>query len=246
MTRLAYWQGVAFAAVITMQPVSAQEMSNVYMLDGGAFTNALMANSLVQRMDWAMAAAGQSAPARKVPEPRSISPRLASLSFRPVVAIDTPHDMARAYPPAKRAEAEALFRQLLATFAQVERKFGQPRRDLPTAVALFVTTSHEAATGTDVPESYGPPLIRQLRANLTGDPAIAGASDADKQRLYEQLAIIGMMTGGTTLALKERPDPVIAARLKVAGAGYLQQFLKIAPSRIRFTPTGITISASRR
>jgi hypothetical protein len=238
---------IAFAAVaaFVLTPASkAQEMTNVYMLDGGAFTNALMANSLAERVERAVGTVKErqtpSSTARSKPAQTSTKP--GSLSFRASAGFDTPREMAAGYPADKRAEAEALFRKLLIMFADVEKQFGQPKRDLPTALALFIVTSHEAATGQKMPKSYGIPLVQQLRNALAADPAMVSASDGNKQRLYEQLAIIGMMTGGTMLALKETPNRDIAAKLKTAGNGYFRQVLKLDPARIDFTNQGMRLS----
>lgn len=230
---------------LTAWPARGQDISNVYMLDGGAFTNALMANSLVERMDWAMVAARQSKVSDSIARPRATVSQPAALAFRPVANIETPRVMASRYPAAKRAEAEAVFRDLLSRFGSLESQYGQPSHDLATAAALFIGSSHEAATGIEFPDGYSLPLIRQLRMSLSADPAIVGASDADKQRLYEQFAIIGMMTGGTTLALKQHPDSVIGAKLKAAGNSYLHQFLKLDPARIRFSERGMILTGSR-
>ncbi|MGL5838296.1 MAG: DUF6683 family protein [Sphingorhabdus sp.] len=216
-------------------------MTNVYLMDGGAFTNALMANTLVDRMELVMKAADSDSSAQ--PPAKAAPPKTARLSFRPVAGIDTPRELAAAYPSAKRAEAEALFRDLLSRFGQVERQFGQPRRDLPTAVALFISTSHEAATGIEIPPSYGNSLIAQLRTALAVDPAVASASDADKQRLYEQFAIIGMMTGGTMLALKAKPDRQISDKVKATGDDYFRQVLKLDPAQVRFTDEGMQLAS---
>jgi hypothetical protein len=241
---------VAIAGAFNTQPAPAQEMTNVYLLDGGAFTNALMANSLVDRMEWATAASRSDDQARAGPERKSPSGRPAATkptapTFSPQPGIDTAHAMASAYPTPKRAEAEATFRKLLVMFGQIERQYGQPRHDLATAAALFIGSSHEAATGREFRDSYSLPLIRQMQAAFSDDPAIAGATNAEKQKLYEQFAIIGMMVGGTTLALKNQPNAAISARLKAAGNTYLRQFLKLDPARLSFTPNGMTLAAAR-
>jgi hypothetical protein len=121
---------------LTALPARGQDISNVYMLDGGAFTNALMANSLVERMDWAMVAARQSKVSDSIARPRATVPQPAALAFRPVANIDTPRVMASRYPAAKRAEAEAVFRELLSRLGGLERQYGQPSHDLATAATL--------------------------------------------------------------------------------------------------------------
>lgn len=237
---------IVFAAMaaVALAPASrAQEMSNAYFLDGGAFTNALMANSLADRVERAVETIkkDQSQDPAARAKPVATPSRPGSLTFRVSTVFDTPREMAAGYPVDKRAEAEALFRKLLIMFADVERQFGQPPRDLPTALALFIVTSHEAATGQEMPESYGIPLVRQLRDALAADPAMLNASEASKQRLYEQLAIIGMMTGGTMLAVKETPNRDNAAKLKTAGNSYLRQVMKLDPARIEFTNQGMRL-----
>lgn len=223
------------AALLLAGPARAQDgMVNAYLMDGGAFTNALMANSLAAR--------SRAAVARAPSASTSTSPanKPGSLRFTPSQPGAAADELARTYPAQRRAEAAKTFRLLLARFHEVERLFGQPANDLPTALAFFIATSYEASTGTVLPPDRGRPLIAQLRRTMAADPAFAVAPTAEKQRLYEQLAIVGAMTSALTLGLQDRPDPALAARLKTAGDGYLSA-LDLDASRMRFTDQGLQL-----
>jgi hypothetical protein len=63
--------------------------------------------------------------------------------------------------------------------------------------------------------------------------------------MVEQFATIGMLTAGTQLALQERPNEEIAAKLSAASAGYLRLFLKTDPARVRFSERGIVFQPSK-
>jgi hypothetical protein len=117
--------------------------------------------------------------------------------------------------------------------------FGQPRNDLPTALALYVATSYEAVTGVEVTPDQARPLIAQMRSLLQDGTGIAGASDAEKQKLYEMFAISGMFSATAALELRQKPDAAASGRLKATGRANLAR-LGLDPDRMRFGAQGLS------
>lgn len=149
--------------------------------------------------------------------------------------------LARQYPAAARAEAERVFRELLAGYGQIERRFGVPSRDLAGSVAAFLAGSYMAYRNVDFPDENFKPLVAQMRGAIGSKPEIAKASNAEKQEFYEQMAIMGMFMASTQRALKQRPDPQIAANMRQAAKGYLEQFLNTDADRVQITAQGLVL-----
>lgn len=149
--------------------------------------------------------------------------------------------LAANYPPAQRAEAENTFNTLLQGYGKIEQQFGVPRHDLAGAVAAFFAGSVMAYNNADFPDQHFQPLVTQMRSMLAGNPGFAQASDAERQQMYEQMAIVGMFMATTQMALKQRPDAAMAARLRAVGQGYLEKFLQTDAARVRITAQGLQI-----
>jgi hypothetical protein len=228
------------AALLAAAPAQAQDMVNVYLMDGGAFNNALNADTIVSRTK-ALLGDRLERPSRRPapPAPRTAPASAKALQFTPSPGATAIPAMAAAYPAAKRSEVTSVLQQLLGKFGQIEQMFGQPRHDLPTALALYVATSYEAVTGVEVTPQQARPLIAQMRGILQDAPGIAGASDAEKQKLYELFAVTGMFTATAALELKRKPDPVAGDRLKTSGRANLAQ-LGLDPDRMRFGENGLS------
>ena len=241
---------------------------NAFMMDGGAFSNMMMQPQiydglrrnmeLARGKDW-----GKESPARRLAsgfasgdfDPQGMdrgrsnasgtsAPRQSTI-VKPVSASRMPAMLAQAYPEAARSQAERSFKQLLAGYHQIEQRFGVPRYDVAGAVAALLVGSWMAYHQSDFPDEHFAPLVQQMRGIISRNPDFAAADAQQKQEMYEQLAILGMMTATTQLALKQNPDAPNAERaqanLSKAGKGYLEEFLKTDASRVQFTARGLEL-----
>jgi hypothetical protein len=152
-----------------------------------------------------------------------------------------PAKIAANYPSHSRPEAERVFRELLAKYPQLMRQLGVPANDMGSAVAAFLAGSYMAYKGIDLPDEHFKPLANQMRQMIGGNPDFAKASDAEKQEMHEQMAILGTFMAVTQTALKEKPNPQIAANLKQAAKGYLEEFLKTDAERVQITAQGLVL-----
>jgi hypothetical protein len=66
-------------------------------------------------------------------------------------------------------------------------------------------------------------------------------STAARQEMYEQMAILGMFMANAQMALRQRPDSQIEARVRAAGKAYLEQFLKTDADRVQITAQGLVL-----
>lgn len=264
MRRLA--AGLLVTGLLTGPGAWAQ---NAFMMDGGAFSNAMMQPQiydglrrnmeLARGKDW-----GKEPPARRLAsgfasgdfDPQGMdrgrsnassgtSASRTSTIVKPVSASRMPAMLAQAYPEAARPQAERSFKQLLSGYQQIERQFNIPRYDAAGAVAALLAGSWMAYRNADFPDENFAPLVRQMRGIISRNPDFAAADAQQKQELYEQLAILGMLTATTQMALKENPDAPnadrIQARLREAGKGYLEEFLKTDASRVQLTARGMEL-----
>jgi hypothetical protein len=228
------------AGLLAAAPVRAQDIVNVYLMDGGAFNNALNASTIVSRTRALLGNKAERAPTQPTRQaPRAVPAPASALQFISTPRATAIPAMAAAYPAARRDEVSAVFRQLLGKFGGIEQMFGQPRNDLPTALALYVATSYEAVTGVEVKPDQARPLIAQMRTLLQSGTGIASAPDAEKQKLYEMFAVTGMFLATAGLELKQKPDPVAGARLKASGRANLAR-LGLDPDRMRFGAQGLS------
>lgn len=203
---------------------------------GAPASNFLSSSRLVQQVGTGAVQAAQSAQDAGAAAPGIIVNRS---------GISTaPKKLAAAYPEKGRAEAERVFASLLALYPKVEQKFGIPANDLAAAVALFLVSSVEAYRGVSVEPEQFKALAAQLRAAMNANPDIAKTRDAEKQEMYEQTAIIGMFLQGIQEALKQTPNPQVAANMKVAAKNYLEQFLKTDPDQVAITARGLAIQGA--
>lgn len=164
------------------------------------------------------------------------------LNFPATAKPIVPRKLAAGYPAAQRAQAEALFMQTLEGYHRIESKFGLRRNDMAGAVAAFIAGNYVAYHDEPFPDANFGTLVRQMRDRMAGVEALRKASDAERQEMYEQLAILGTYMALTREALQKSPDPNLKAGMKRSARTYLEQFLRIDPDRMRIGPEGLTVS----
>lgn len=154
---------------------------------------------------------------------------------------DTPRRMAAQYPPAAREQTAQLFGQLLIGWRELAATLQVPADDVGAATAALIAGSWMAYRDRDLPDAQFVALVAQMRAALAANRDFQRL-DADERRvLHEQLAIIGVQLALTREALKARPDERLAAGLRRAGAGYLQQLLRTDPARVDLGAAGMVM-----
>jgi hypothetical protein len=168
---------------------------------------------------------------------KGLSPRPAS--FAAVTGVSPASALASSYPPAQRARVEELFKELLSGYHKIESQFGIPRNDVGGAVAAFLAGSYMAYRDVDLPDQNFLALVNQMRLVLASNGEFARTSDAEKQELYEQMAILGTYMALTRDALKQRPDARVARNMQRAAKRYLEQLLKTDADRVQLTASGL-------
>mgnify|MGYP001809835289 CR=1 FL=1 len=178
--------------------------------------------------------AGRKAPAAGPPREATVVP----VAGPP----QAPGLLARAYPAARRGEAERLFADLLQRYRTIEQRFDIPHRDLAGALAAFIAGNHMAFHGAPFPDAHFKPLVAQMRRLLAAQPGLARAPAAERQQAWEQLAILGMFMAGAQIAQQRQPDAQQAVRLREAGGANLQRLLAVAPDQVLIGPQGLALA----
>ena len=234
--------GLGLAAGLLVWQVARADTP--FLMDGGTFANQMAIPSMMGRLEKSHKtifgetveqSLGRSSGGAK----RGLSAR--PVSFAPVAGVAPARALASAYPPDQRARVEGLFKELLSGYHKLESQFGIPRNDVGGAVAAFLVGSYVAYRDVDVPDQNFLRLVNQMRQVLASNADFARASDAEKQDIYEQMAILGTYMALTRMALKQQPDAQVERNLQRAAKGYLEQFLKTDADRVQLTESGLVL-----
>lgn len=225
----------------------AASAQSAFSIDPGVFANAMAVPPMVERLERShrIVFGDRSALPNGAERPPARPPKTAAAAATTVVARDPQRSvipvLAEAYPAASRPLAQRLFKELLGGYAQIEQQFGVPHGDVAGAVAAFLTGSYAAYRGTPVPDEHFRPLVAQMRTALAGNPRFLAASAAEKQQMYEHLAIVGMFMATTYLALQQQPNETTSARMREAAKTQLEGFLGTHADRLTLGPQGLAI-----
>lgn len=156
--------------------------------------------------------------------------------------------LAASYPLEHRAQVERVFSDLLQRFGDIERQFGSPKNDLPTAVAGLIAASYMVYHDSEFPERQFKPLIEQLRAIIASSDQLVAASLSDRRAMYEEMAILAMfMAGAQREAGKgdtNASPSAIKTKMKIAAKSYLEQLLGVDAKDVQMTSDGLKLRRS--
>ena len=227
---------IAFFSTLTMvASVPAQMLSPDYGTFGAPMSNFLSSSYLTQQVM-------NDALFKRNIGSGVAGAKPAALTFNDASRPPTmPRKLAEAYPAAKRGEVERVFNAVLMDlYPKLVQFYGLPHNDLAGAVATFIAGSYQAYRN-NIEDEMFKTLPNQIRGALAANANIAGAPDAAKQEMYEQMAILGMFMLGVQEALKKTPDAQISANMKKAGEDYLRTFLGVDPRFVHITNAGMTL-----
>ncbi|MDO5087724.1 MAG: hypothetical protein Q4D74_08985 [Comamonadaceae bacterium] len=146
------------------------------------------------------------------------------------------------YPAAMQADARAQYLGLFNAYPQVAQQLGVPVDDVATGLASFLVGAYMAYHNATFEDRHVKAIANQLRQAMTGDAMFARMSDADKQKTYDQLVMLGMMMAVTQSHLQKQPDPRIESDLKEVGKQFLEGMFKVSADRVRLSGAGLQIN----
>lgn len=161
----------------------------------------------------------------------------------PVARSTAPDTLAASYPEDKRADARALFAQLLEGYDPLMRQLPAEPDDYATAAAVFVAGSYSAFHGQDFDDAAFAPLVRDLRDLLSESDVFGNAPIAEKQAAFDQFAILGIMSALTQTSVQQMPPGAERDRLRqnmrAAGETYLEETFGVPAARIVIDRDGL-------
>jgi hypothetical protein len=237
MNRVARRIVLLLASVGACSLAAAQGFAPEWAFHGAPEATMLHSSYVMQQIANGTLLRGTKSIAKGTSSTRTALPLTFDASDKPVV----PARLARAYPPDARARVEKVFNDTLATYHGLESQFGLRRNDLGGALAAFVAGNYAAYRNEPFPDGLFKPLVRQMQDMLQASGTLDKIGAAQKQELYENLAILGTYMLMTREALQKSPDAKIAANMKVAARSYLQQALKLDADHIRLTDRGLVV-----
>jgi hypothetical protein len=161
----------------------------------------------------------------------------------PVTRSSAPDVLAASYPATLRAEARALFAQLLDGYDPLMRQLRTEPDDYAAAAAVFVAGSYSAFHEKAFDDRSFAPLVRDLRELLSRSDVFQKAPIADKQAAFDQFAILGIMSALTQTSVQQMPPGAERDRLRqnmrAAGERYLEETFGVPAARVVIDRDGL-------
>jgi len=169
---------------------------------------------------------------------------LPALTIEPAAQPIAPAQLARAHPggPKARRDAEALYHRCLKHYREVVRADDRALGidDMGAAMAYFVAANVYALKDTPVTPQMLLRVERQLRGVIGSSAEWQNGDARDKQSLFEQLAILGVLVGESAAQAK-REGPAAVANVQRAARGYLSRLLGLNADLLTIDADGLDI-----
>lgn len=204
-----------------------------------------LARELSQLVHSAMAKTLREAAATDSPVPRLRTPRAQPLTQNAPPGPGV-RALAAMHPgeAAARRDAQQLYTRCLQHYrrhVQPQLEGGvQAQDDLGIAAAFFVLANLGACQGVEPDVAALPAVERQLRSLLAQTTAWRQLGGAERQSLFEQFALLGVLVNESRVAAQKQGEPA-QAHVQRAARGYLQQLLGLSPERLSVSVQGLAV-----
>jgi hypothetical protein len=149
----------------------------------------------------------------------------------------------------KKKDEQGALRQLFGEIFkayETEAKKAGIANDIAGALTFFVAANYSAYNnGTAVSDPGTEAMTLQFRTALDSE-GMRKAPDAEKQKMYELFVLMGGLTLATHQAAVEGKDADLEKTARKMGGDGLQYLLKVDPSRVKITDTGLEIAPESR
>lgn len=145
------------------------------------------------------------------------------------------------YPEQQQPQMRQVYQQLHSAYPQVARQIGVPTNDVASGLASFLAGSYMAYNNKNLSNDYVKPLADQFRNALASGGDMGRVSDADKQKLYDVMVMLGMLMATMQVQMQTNPDPQLMAQMRQLGKGFLEGLLKVDADRVRITSAGLRV-----
>lgn len=179
----------------------------------------------------------------KAARPSAPAVTVGSTRFTPVAPSIVPQELALAAgnTPERQREMRRYFENCLTIYEEDRRQKGLPVKDVALAVSYFIGASYNVYNGgSSFSTTGGKALQAQVRQALTEDGEFARLPNAEKQRMYETMAVMGVFVLHSAGLADENGSKALKAMARDVAKDNLERLLHTPVSRVKITDAGIT------
>jgi len=121
-------------------------------------------------------------------------------------------DLATHFPPDARARMKATYAQSFAAFKQLERKLRLTDNDVANGISAYIAGNYMVLHGVEIADPDFIKVVSQVRHGLLQNPGFQKIPAAQKRRLYEQTAMVGMFMAIAQISRKTTAEDPNAIR----------------------------------
>jgi len=149
---------------------------------------------------------------RSAPRPATPPPAAPVLATAPAQVAANATDLATHFAPADRTRMQATYVQTFATFKQFERKLGLTDNEVANGISAYIAGNYMILHGVDLPDPVFLKLVSQVRRGLQQNAGLQKVPAAQRRKLYEQTAMVGMFMAVAQLSRKTTAEDPAAIR----------------------------------
>ena len=171
---------------------------------------------------------------------RTAPPAASLLASGPAQIDVNAADLATHFPPASRARIKTTYAQSFAAFKQLERKLRLTDNDVSNGISAYIAGNYMILHGIEVADPDFVKLVSQVRRGLLQNPGFQKIPAAQKRRLYEQTAMVGMFMAIAQISRKTTAeDPNAIRNLQDSSRANLELVLGKRASNLRIDSEGM-------
>jgi hypothetical protein len=149
-------------------------------------------------------------------------------------------DLATHFPPDARAKMKTTYVQSFDAFKQFERKLHLTDNDVANGVSAYIAGNYMVLHGTEIADSDFLKVVSQVRQALLQNRGFLQVPAAQKRRLYEQTAMVGMFMAIAQISRRTASeDPGAVRNLQNSSRANLELILGKRASNLRIDSEGM-------
>ncbi|NIJ21054.1 hypothetical protein FHS95_002746 [Sphingomonas naasensis] len=149
-------------------------------------------------------------------------------------------ELATHFAPDARARMKASYLQSFDMFQKLQRKLALPDNDVANGISAYLAGNYMVLHGIEIEDAAFRKLVSQMRQALLQNRGFQQVPAAQKRKLYEQTAMVGMFMAMAQLSLKKTPqDPEILGNLRDSARANLALVLGARASDLRIDSEGM-------
>jgi hypothetical protein len=141
----------------------------------------------------------------------TVSPAATVVANGPAQIAANAADLATHFPPDARARMKTTYVQAFDAFKQFERKLHLTDNDVANGVSAYIAGNYMVLHGMEIADADFLKIVSQVRQALLQNRGFQQVPAAQKRRLYEQTAMVGMFMAIAQISRRtasEDPDAV--------------------------------------